>query len=73
MAFPLIARNKILGTMHVSFKQKPTAFDELASVLNDLSRQVAIAVDNMWAHSSLQELNHNLHQTESIFAERDQA
>ena len=62
MAFPLIARNKILGTMHVSFKQKPTAFDELASVLNDLSRQVAIAVDNMWAHSSLQELNHNLHE-----------
>jgi transcriptional regulator with GAF, ATPase, and Fis domain len=60
MAFPLIARNKILGTMHVSFKQKPTAFDELASVLNDLSRQVAIAVDNMWAHASLQELNRNL-------------
>jgi transcriptional regulator with GAF, ATPase, and Fis domain len=60
MAFPLVARNKILGTMHVSFKQKPAAFDELAAVLEDLSRQVAIAVDNMWAHASLQELNRKL-------------
>src|SRR5512136_965070 len=54
MAFPLIARNKILGTMHLSFKQKPAFFDDLAGVLDDLSRQVAIAVDKMWAHASLQ-------------------
>ncbi|MGE5256465.1 MAG: sigma 54-interacting transcriptional regulator [Hyphomicrobiales bacterium] len=69
MAFPLIVRKKILGTMHVSFKQKPAAFAELASVLNDLSRQVAIAVDNMWAHASLQELNRKL-QEQNRFLQR---
>ena len=60
MAFPLVARNKILGTMHVSFKRAPADFEELAGVLEDLSRQVAIAADNMWAHASLQELNRRL-------------
>ena len=60
MAFPLVARSKILGTMHVSFKRTPADFEELAGVLGDLSRQVAIAADNMWAHASLQELNRKL-------------
>jgi transcriptional regulator with GAF, ATPase, and Fis domain len=60
MAFPLTTRNKTLGTMHVSFKRAPADFDELAGVLDDLSRQVAIAADNMWAHASLQELNRKL-------------
>jgi transcriptional regulator with GAF, ATPase, and Fis domain len=60
MAFPLVARNKVLGTMHVSFKRPPADFDALAGVLDDLSRQVAIAADNLWAHASLQELNRRL-------------
>ena len=44
----------------MSFKRPPADFDALAGVLDDLSRQVAIAADNMWAHASLQELNRRL-------------
>lgn len=60
MAFPLIARNRILGTMHISFKRNPPEFTVLSVMLNDLSKQVAIAVDNMLAHSQLRSLNESL-------------
>lgn len=60
MAFPLITRNRVLGTMHISFKRKPRDFADLSIVLNDLSKQVAIAVDNMLAHTQLRNLNESL-------------
>jgi transcriptional regulator with GAF, ATPase, and Fis domain len=60
MAFPLITRNRVLGTMHISFKRNPQYFDALSVILNDLSKQVAIAVDNMLAHTQLRHLNESL-------------
>lgn len=60
MAFPLLVRKSVLGTMHLSFKKIPPDFDELATVFVDVSRQVAIAVDNMWAHTRLRNLSANL-------------
>jgi transcriptional regulator with GAF, ATPase, and Fis domain len=60
MAFPLMTRNKVLGTMHISFKRKPGDFEDLSMLLNDLSKQVAIAVDNMLAHTLLRNLNESL-------------
>jgi transcriptional regulator with GAF, ATPase, and Fis domain len=60
MAFPLITRNRVLGTMHISFKRNPEDFAVLSVILNDLSKQVAIAVDNMLAHTQLRHFNESL-------------
>ena len=62
MAFPLIVRNDIMGTLHFSFKQPPPSMDELAGFLAELSGQVALAVDNMLAHTKLVEMNTQLEQ-----------
>jgi transcriptional regulator with GAF, ATPase, and Fis domain len=60
MAFPLIVRNRILGTLHMSFKKTPTDFSELAEIVTDISNQVAIAVGNMVTFSQLEEEKRNL-------------
>jgi transcriptional regulator with GAF, ATPase, and Fis domain len=60
LAFPLIVRDKILGTIHFSYRTKPHAFTELAEVLGAVSKQIAIAVDNMLAYTSLQQTNQHL-------------
>ena len=60
MAFPLIIRNRMLGTIHFSFKKSPDHISELTEVLTDVSKQVAIAVDNMLAYTDLKRLNENL-------------
>lgn len=57
MAFPLIVRNEILGSIHFSFRKKPEHLSELRDVLKDVSEQVAIAVDNMLAYQELKRLN----------------
>ena len=53
MAFPLIVRNRLLGTLHVSFKKAPDYLSELSEMLNDVSQQIAIAVGNMVAYTRL--------------------
>ncbi len=53
MAFPLIVRNRILGTLHISFKETPDYLSELFEILTDVSKQVAIAVGNMIAYTQL--------------------
>lgn len=60
MAFPLMVRSRILGTIHFSFKKTPEYLSELAEVLTDVSKQVAIAVDNMTAYTELKSVNENL-------------
>lgn len=60
MAFPLIIREKILGTIHFSFKKQPEYINELQEVLTDVSRQASIVVDNMLSYTHLKELNSNL-------------
>ena len=60
IACPLIIRNKALGSVHLSFKEPPANINELATFINELSSQVAIAVDNMLAHTRLQHLNESL-------------
>ena len=60
MAFPLMIRNLILGSIHFSFKTKPENFDVLREVLTDVSGQVAIAVDNMLAYTELKQMNERL-------------
>lgn len=60
IACPLIIRNKVLGSLHLSFKETPDNINELAAFIDELSSQVVIAVDNMLAHTRLQKLNENL-------------
>jgi transcriptional regulator with GAF, ATPase, and Fis domain len=60
MAFPMLVRNRILGSIHFSFRTAPEHISELTEVLTDVSRQVAIAVDNMLAYTELEKLNKSL-------------
>jgi transcriptional regulator with GAF, ATPase, and Fis domain len=69
MAFPLIVRDTVLGSLHFSFRKKPDDWEELQNFLEDLSTQVAIAVDNMLAYIRLQNINESL-QHERKFLKR---
>ena len=60
MAFPLIVRNRILGTLHISFKVTPDFLSELFEILTDVSMQVAIAVGNMIAYTQLKDEKQHL-------------
>jgi formate hydrogenlyase transcriptional activator len=60
MAFPLIVRNHVLGTMHMSFKYRPDNWADLIEIFTDVSNQVAIAVGNMATIAQLEEEKQNL-------------
>ncbi len=60
LAFPMIVRDQLLGSIHFSYRKKPSSFTELADVLGAVSKQIAIAVDNMLAYTSLQQTNQHL-------------
>ncbi|MDM8556508.1 sigma 54-interacting transcriptional regulator [Desulfococcaceae bacterium HSG7] len=60
MAFPLIIRNRVSGSIHFSFKKTPNHISELTEVLTDVSKQAAIAVDNMLAYMHLKKVNVDL-------------
>lgn len=60
MAFPMVIRKKVLGSIHFSFKKSPPNIFELREFLNDLSVQVAIAVDNMLSYEKLKGITENL-------------
>jgi transcriptional regulator with GAF, ATPase, and Fis domain len=62
MAFPLLVRNRILGSIHFSFCNAPKHVPELTEILTDVSRQLAIAVDNMLAYAALEKMNRSLEQ-----------
>ncbi len=55
MAFPLIVRKNVLGTLHFSFKDRPANLSELSRLLAEVSKQVAIAVDNLIAYKRLKD------------------
>lgn len=59
MVFPMIVRDQLFGTIHFSFRKAPDAISELTELLQALSQQIAIAVENMLAYTSLK--NTNLH------------
>ena len=60
MAFPLILRGQILGSIHFSFKEKPRYMSELTVVLAEVSKQIAIATDNMLHYTQLKQINSDL-------------
>ena len=60
LVFPMIVRDQTLGTIHFSYRKKPPAITELTEVLKAVSKQIAIAVVNMLAYTSLQHTNQHL-------------
>ncbi len=62
MAFPLIIRSQVVGTLHFSFMEAPQDIEEMVGFLTELSGQVALAVDNMLAHTKLVDRNSSLEQ-----------
>ena len=60
MAFPLIMRDTVFGSLHFSFKTAPPNLSELSELLTEVSKQVAIAVDNLVAYKRLRNKNQNL-------------
>ncbi len=60
MAFPLIVRNHILGTLHFSFEKVPKNLADLSDILSEVSNQIAMAVGNMVAYNQLKDENRNL-------------
>lgn len=61
-AFPLIVRGDVVGSLHFSFRQTLPNLDHLTQFLAELSGQVALAVDNMLAHTEVVRMNASLQQ-----------
>ena len=60
LAFPLIVRDKVRGTLHLSYAKKPEHLEEMIEFLSEVSSRIAIAVDHMMAHTRLKKINAQL-------------
>ena len=60
MAFPLIVRNKVKGTLHLSYAKAPDHLEEMIDFLSEVSSHIAIAVDHMMAYTRLKHINAQL-------------
>ncbi len=60
MAFPLITRDRVVGSLNISFRKNPEDHETLAEFLGEISSQVALAVDNMLSHTKLVKMNADL-------------
>jgi len=60
MAFPLIVRDKVKGTLHLSYAKAPEHLEEMIEFLSEVSSRIATAVDHMMAHTNLKRINAQL-------------
>lgn len=60
MAFPLIVRDHVLGSLHLSYSKPPDDMDEMIGFLNEVSSQLAIVVDHMMTYTALKTINEQL-------------
>jgi transcriptional regulator with GAF, ATPase, and Fis domain len=60
MAFPLIVRDKVKGTLHLSYAKAPEHLEEMIAFLTEVSSRIAIAVDHMMTHTRLKHINAQL-------------
>jgi formate hydrogenlyase transcriptional activator len=60
IACPLKIRNNVLGSMNISYREIPSNIESLADLFIEISGQVALAVDNMLAHTKMKILNESL-------------
>lgn len=69
MAFPLIARGRVVGSLNASFKKYPDNDGQLYEFLEEISHQIALAVDNMLSHNKLVKMNSILKQRSDYLLE----
>lgn len=72
LAYPMIVREKVLGSIHFSFMTTPPNIFELRDFLNELSVQVAIAVDNMISYSRLRNHSEDLERQKSFLLDNSE-
>jgi transcriptional regulator with GAF, ATPase, and Fis domain len=60
LAFPLIVREKVKGTLHLSYAETPEHLEEMIEFLSEVSSRIAIAVDHMMTHTRLKHINEQL-------------
>jgi transcriptional regulator with GAF, ATPase, and Fis domain len=60
LAFPLIVRDKVKGTLHLSYAKAPEHLEEMIEFLSEVSSRIAIAVDHMIIHTRLKNINAQL-------------
>lgn len=70
LGFPLIIRDRILGSLHFSFKECPENLEELCSFIEEMSVQITIAVDNMLSYDKLRLINEKLEKEKRYVLER---
>lgn len=68
MAFPLIVRDKVKGTLHLSYAKAPEHLEEMIEFLSEVSSRIAIAVDHMMTHTRLKHINAQLRRQKEFLA-----
>ena len=68
MAFPLIVRDKVKGTLHLSYAKAPEHFEEMIEFLSEVSSRIAIAVDHMMTYTRLKHINAQLRKQKEFLA-----
>ncbi len=76
MAFPLVVRNQVKGTLHISYVREPEHFEEIVAFLTEVSSRIAIAVDHMMIYTRIRDSNKRLRrqkeflESQSIFGQK---
>ncbi len=68
LAFPLIVRDKVKGSLHLSYAKTPEHLEEMIEFLSEVSSRLAIAVDHMMAHTKLKYINTQLRRQREFLA-----
>ena len=68
LAFPLIVRDKVKGTLHLSYTKAPDHFEEMITFLSEVSSRIAIAVDHMMTYTRLKHINAQLRRQKEFLA-----
>jgi len=71
MAFPLIVRDKVMGTLHLSYAKLPDHFEEMIEFLTEVSSRIATAVDHMMTYTRLKHINEQLRKQKEFLASQN--
>jgi transcriptional regulator with GAF, ATPase, and Fis domain len=72
MAFPLIVRDQVMGSLHFSYAQTPVHLQEMIEFLSEVSSRIAIAVDHMMSHTRLKQINDQLQRQKEFLTSQNQ-
>lgn len=72
MAFPLIVRDKVIGSLHMSHANKPAHLQEMIEFLTEVSSRIATAVDHMMTYTRLKHINAQLQRQKEFLTSQAQ-